>query len=114
MLLLLLREQKHVACQKSDRRTVPSSTRKQNEARGVNQASQVTCARTGSVASRKTALVSGVLFLLLRQTEEYFGGCMAKIIEFYIPQSFRKVSKWLPPSERGKLLEFPMAIQQFA
>jgi hypothetical protein len=26
---------------------------------------------------------------------------MAKIIEFYIPQSFRKVSKWLPPSERG-------------
>jgi len=39
---------------------------------------------------------------------------MAKIIEFYIPQSFRKVSKWLPNSERGKLLEFPMAIQKSA
>ena len=74
----------------------------------------MTCARTGSVASRKTALVSGVLFLLLRQAEEYFGGCMAKIIDFYIPQSFRKVSKWLPPGERGKLLEFPMAIQKSA
>jgi len=39
---------------------------------------------------------------------------MAKIIEFYIPQSFRKVSKWLPPNERGKLLEFPMAVQKSA
>jgi hypothetical protein len=27
---------------------------------------------------------------------------MAKIIEFYIPQSFRKVSKWVAPAERGK------------
>jgi hypothetical protein len=57
-------------------------------------------------------LVSGVLFLLLRQAEEYFGGGMAKIIEFYIPQCFRKVSKWLPPNERGKLLEFPTAVQK--
>jgi len=39
---------------------------------------------------------------------------MAKIIEFYIPQSFCKVSKWLPPNERGKLLEFPMTVQKSA
>jgi hypothetical protein len=39
---------------------------------------------------------------------------MAKIIEFYIPRSFRKVSKWLPPGDRGKLLEFPMAIRKSA
>ena len=39
---------------------------------------------------------------------------MAKIIEFYIPHSFRKVSKGLPPGERGKLLEFPMAIRKSA
>jgi len=39
---------------------------------------------------------------------------MAKIIEFYIPQSFHKVSKWLPPNERGKVLEFPMAVRQSA
>src|SRR5260370_30721694 len=51
-------------------------------------------------------------FLLLRQAEEYFGGCMAKIIEFYIPQSLRNVSKWLPPNERGKLLEFPVAVRK--
>ncbi len=31
---------------------------------------------------------------------------MAKIVEFYIPQSFRKVSKWFPPAERGKVLAF--------
>jgi hypothetical protein len=48
------------------------------------------------------------------QAEEYFGGCMAKIIEFYIPQSFRKVSKRLPPNERGKLLEFPVAVRKSA
>lgn len=36
---------------------------------------------------------------------------MAKIIEFNIPQTFRKASKWLPPSERGKLLEFPVAVR---
>lgn len=39
---------------------------------------------------------------------------MAKIIEFYIPQSFRKISKWLPPNECGKVLEFPMAVRQSA
>jgi len=39
---------------------------------------------------------------------------MAKIIEFYVPQGFRKVSKSLPPNERGKVLEFPMAVRQSA
>jgi len=39
---------------------------------------------------------------------------MAKIIEFYIPQSFRKGAKWLPPNERGKLLEFPVAVRKSA
>jgi len=39
---------------------------------------------------------------------------MAKMIEFYIPQSFRKVAKWLPPDERGKLLEFPLAVRKSA
>jgi hypothetical protein len=39
---------------------------------------------------------------------------MAKIIEFYIPQGFRKVPKWLPLNERGKVLEFRMAVRQSA
>jgi hypothetical protein len=39
---------------------------------------------------------------------------MAKIIEFYIPQSFRKVSRWLSPADRGKVLAFPMAVQKSA
>jgi hypothetical protein len=42
------------------------------------------------------------------------GGHMAKILEFYIPQSFRKVSKWLPPAERGKVLAFPLAVPKSA
>ena len=39
---------------------------------------------------------------------------MAKVIEFYIPQSFRKVAKWLPPNDRGKLLEFSVAVRKSA
>jgi hypothetical protein len=32
---------------------------------------------------------------------------MAKVIEFYVPENFRKNSKWVPPDNRGKLLQFP-------
>jgi len=39
---------------------------------------------------------------------------MTKIIEFYIPQSFRKVSKWVPPAERGKVLVFSLAVRKSA
>jgi hypothetical protein len=34
------------------------------------------------------------------------GRMMAKIIEFYVPISFRKSGKWVPPAERGKIIEF--------
>jgi hypothetical protein len=39
---------------------------------------------------------------------------MAKIIEFYIPQRFRKVSNWFPSAERGKVLAFPQAVRKSA
>jgi len=58
-------------------------------------------------------LVFGVLFPL-SQAQRCFGGFMAKIIEFYIPQSFRKVSKWVPTAERGKVLAFPQAVRKSA
>jgi len=31
---------------------------------------------------------------------------MAKIIVFYIPDSFRKNGKWTPPQNRGKIIDF--------
>jgi hypothetical protein len=34
------------------------------------------------------------------------GRIVAKIIEFYIPTTFRKTGKWVPPKERGKIIEF--------
>jgi len=37
---------------------------------------------------------------------EIRGRVVAKIIEFYIPSSFRKSGKWIPPKERGKIIEF--------
>jgi len=39
---------------------------------------------------------------------------MAKIIEFYVPQSFHKAANWVPPAERGKVLAFPMAVRKSA
>ena len=30
---------------------------------------------------------------------------MAKVIEFYVPQNFRRPTKWVPDAERGKILE---------
>jgi hypothetical protein len=31
---------------------------------------------------------------------------MAKVIEFYIPETFRKPAKWVPATQRGKVIEF--------
>jgi hypothetical protein len=45
---------------------------------------------------------------------KYFGGHMAKIIEFYIPQSFRKLSERFPPAVGGKVLTFPLAARKSA
>src|SRR4029077_12020833 len=53
-------------------------------------------------------------FLMFVGAMKCFGGHMAKIIEFYIPQRFRKVSKWFPPAERGKVLAFPLAVRKSA
>ena len=32
---------------------------------------------------------------------------MAKVIEFYVPDRFRKTGPWVPPEQRGKVIEFP-------
>ena len=35
---------------------------------------------------------------------------MAKIIEFYVPSSFKKkATKWVPPEECGKVIQFGLA-----
>jgi hypothetical protein len=39
---------------------------------------------------------------------------MATVIEFYIPTRFRKKVKWVPLTERGKLIEFPTEIKKSA
>jgi hypothetical protein len=33
---------------------------------------------------------------------------MAKVIEYYIPERFRKTKTWIPPDERGRIIEFPV------
>ena len=39
---------------------------------------------------------------------------MAQVIEFYIPNGFRKKVKWVPETQRGKLIEFPADIKKSA
>jgi hypothetical protein len=39
---------------------------------------------------------------------------MARVIEFYVPAGFHKPVKWIPPADRGKVLDFPAAIQKSA
>ena len=39
---------------------------------------------------------------------------MAKIIEFYIPNSFQKKVAWIPPQQRGKVIEFCVDVKKSA
>src|SRR5579859_145241 len=105
MPFLFPRDAEHVICQ----RQIAASSRLR--AKKTGQVMSIRLVHVNRVPHQidrflsEVALACGVHF-----RQECFGGCMAKIIEFYIPQSFRKVSKWLPPNERGKVLEFPMAV----
>ena len=47
-------------------------------------------------------------------TEKKVGMIMAKVIEFYIPNSFRKKLAWIPPEQRGKVIEFCPEIKKSA
>ena len=39
---------------------------------------------------------------------------MAKIIEFYIPGTFRKNRQWIPLENRGKIIQFTVASKKTA
>jgi len=32
---------------------------------------------------------------------------VAKVIEYYIPERFQKKAEWIPPDQRGKVIQFP-------
>jgi len=46
--------------------------------------------------------------------EKKAGMAVAKVIEFYIPNNFRKSVKWVSPEQRGKIIEFPSQIKKSA
>jgi len=33
---------------------------------------------------------------------------VAQLIEYYVPDKFKKKVKWIPQQDRGKLITFPM------
>jgi hypothetical protein len=46
--------------------------------------------------------------------EEKAGMTVAKVIEFYIPNNFRKRVKWVSPQQRGKIIEFASQMKKSA
>ena len=60
-----------------------------------------------------TTLASGLLFPGYRKNR-CWRVAMARVIEFYIPAGFHKPVKWIPSAKRGKVLEFPAAVQKSA
>jgi hypothetical protein len=32
---------------------------------------------------------------------------MARVIEFYVPKNFKPTARWVPPDQRGRVVEFP-------
>ena len=39
---------------------------------------------------------------------------MARLIEFYVPESFRSKVKWLPAGQRGEVIEFSKDVKKSA
>ena len=39
---------------------------------------------------------------------------VAKVIEFYVPNNFRKSVKWVSAEQRGKIIEFAAQIKKSA
>jgi len=50
---------------------------------------------------------------LSKRVEEE-GAAVAKVIEFYIPKHFRWKGKWIPPQDRGKIIEFSLQARKSA
>jgi hypothetical protein len=46
--------------------------------------------------------------------QEKKGVTVAKVIEFYRPNNFRKNVKWVPHEQRGKIIEFASQIKKSA
>jgi hypothetical protein len=42
------------------------------------------------------------------------GMTVARVIEFYIPNKFRKTVKWVSSEQRGKIIEFASTIKKSA
>jgi len=41
-----------------------------------------------------------------KRTENWKDWAVARVIKFYIPTNFSKRVKWVPPQQRGKVIEF--------
>ena len=57
-------------------------------------------------AARRTRLFRLIRVDIFGRRARVADGAMAKIIEFYVPNSFKKNQKWIPAEKRGRVIEF--------
>jgi hypothetical protein len=53
----------------------------------------------------------------MRQGLEQFqgeGAVMAKVILYYIPSNYRNKVKWIPPNQRGRVIDFTVCLKKSA
>ena len=67
-----------------------------------------------NVIARIDARVLGILKVIASPSAWTKEVAMAKVIEFYIPNNFRKPMKWVTELQRGKILEFCPPIRKSA
>lgn len=67
-----------------------------------------------NVIARIAATVLEILRVIASSSAWTKEVAMAKVIEFYIPNNFRKPMKWVPQVQRGKILEFCPPIRKSA
>ena len=70
--------------------------------------------RLGALSVRLGMVADGTMSVTCEKKQAKAEMSMAKLIEFYIPARFRKNAKWIPPEQRGKIIEFPVETKKTA
>jgi hypothetical protein len=76
--------------------------------RGVQGTSEKPLVERFSALSVRMGVVGTLATSAGRETVELKDRAVAKVIEFYIPTNIPKRVKWIPPQQRGKVIEFSL------
>jgi hypothetical protein len=80
----------------------------------VDSAKREKVSLTRGCAVRNLVLENQAMRSRLLQVRLGMVTAMAKVIEYYVPERFRKTAIWIPSDQRGKIIEFPAAMKKSA